>query len=34
MDDAEEEENMVIAIDITGINVTNRGQWMQEINRI
>jgi hypothetical protein len=29
-----ENENITIAIDITGIKVTNRGQWMKETNGI
>ncbi len=33
MDD-DDDENIVIAIDSTGIKVTNRGQWMQEKWRI
>jgi hypothetical protein len=29
-DDDEEEKDIIIAIDSTGVKVTNRGQWMQE----
>ena len=29
-----EDEYIIIAIDSTGIKVTNRGRWMEEINGI
>ena len=32
--DVSKDEYIVISIDSTGIKVTNRGQWMKEINGI
>ena len=34
LDDDDDDDGIIIAIDSTGIKVTNRGQWMQEKCRI